>query len=72
MHYSQRHQQFPCKNKLFGASDARMHINTTDPHKLLQHTQAFVIIHSLYSTMWIYWAVFKQKYDVIVEAELTF
>ncbi len=40
--------------------------NTTDLHKLLQHTRASVIKHSLYSTTWIYWAVFKQKYDVIV------
>ncbi len=34
-------------------------MNTTDPHKLLQHTWASVIKHSLYSTMWIYWAVFN-------------
>ncbi len=40
--------------------------NTTDPYKLLQHTRASVIKHSLYSTTWIYWAVFKQKYDVRV------
>ncbi len=42
---------------------SRMHINTTDPHKLLQHTRPSVIKHSLYSTTWIYWAVFKQKYE---------
>ncbi len=58
--------QFLCQNNLFGAFDARMYMNTTDPHKLLQNTGASIIKHSLYSTMWIYWAVFKQKYDVIV------
>ncbi len=41
---------FSIKNKLFGASDARM--NTTDPHKLLQHTRASVIKHSLYSSLY--------------------
>ncbi len=42
--------------------------NTTDLHKPLQHTRSSVLKHSLFSTTWIYWAVFKQKYDVRVIA----
>ncbi len=41
--------QFLCQNKLFGASDNYMYINTTDPHKLLWNTRrASVIKNSLY------------------------